>query len=129
MAHPLQRTSRAALVEMLEEGLSVSEMAQALRCTTRTIDRALVRYGLREPVVANHLKPHEIERARMLAEEGMPMSWIAEDLNRDRNSLTRQVSPSEENIAEWRRVWQEIRRNETLFALHHDFYPRERASA
>ena len=104
-------------------------MAQALRCTQRTIDRALVRYGFREPVVHDTPTPEEIERAHMLAAEGMPLSWIAEDLRRGRDCLAKRVPLDKENVAEWRRVWQEIRRSEVLFSLHHEFYPRERASA
>lgn len=125
----ITRTTRVALVKMIEEGLTLNEMAQALQVTTRSIDRALVKHGLRESKPAHLITPEELERAKLLASEGMPLTWIAEDLNRHASTIAKKLDGREKAVSEWREVWQYIRRRERLFELHHEFHPRERQTA
>lgn len=116
---------RDALVEMHSEGLSAVIIAQALGTSARTIHRWELRLNLREPHVADHLTEEEIQRIELLLDEGMPMTWIAEDLHRNPTTLYRVASGKTEHVAEWRAVWQEIRRSETLRDWHDQFFPKE----
>lgn len=124
-----RKITRVALARMLKEGLTSQEMAQALQVTQRSIDRALVGFEFREKRPAKLLTDEELERARLLATEGMPILWIAEDLARSPMTIAKKIPGREQAISEWREVWQYIRRREHLHALHDQFHPRERASA
>lgn len=71
------------------------------------------------------LEGTDYDRARMLLDEGMPASWIAEDLDCRRKSLFRSGLPSDPDAsAQWRSVWGQIRRNPVLYALHQEIGPR-----
>lgn len=73
---------------------------------------------------ARMLQGGDLARAAMLRDEGMPASWIAEDLDCRRESLFRSgVTAPPALAAEWRQVWAQIRTNPTLYALHRDLQP------
>jgi hypothetical protein len=78
---------------------------------------------------ASTLTESDIERARVLRAEGVPMSWIAEDLDCRRMTLSRAgISEDPEATAEWRSAWSKIRRSDQLYALHAEFAPPRRYS-
>lgn len=66
----------------------------------------------------------DLERAQELRAEGMPASWIAEDLDCRRESLFRSGVTADPALAsDWRKVWAKIRTNPDLLALHVQFQP------
>lgn len=71
------------------------------------------------------------ERARVVAlrTEGLPARWIAEDLGTTENTVTRTCPARPEEAAEWRTVFQQIRRDPELFALHTEIAPRRKRGA
>lgn len=70
------------------------------------------------------LEGSDLERAALLRDEGMPASWIAEDLGCRRESIFRSgIIATDEASAEWRAVWQQIRRNPVLAGMHREFQP------
>jgi IS30 family transposase len=73
----------------------------------------------------------DAERARivLLRAEGMPASWIAEDVGVcvDTIRTTSPAYPAE--VAEWRTQFQYIRRDAELFALHVELAPKRRKGA
>lgn len=76
------------------------------------------------------LTPEQLARAMRLRSEGMPASWIAEDLDKSRMTLIRAGMPTDRAaLAAWASVWTAIRRSPALLALHHEFAPPRRFSA
>jgi len=117
--------TRDALSSLLEEGLDVRQIAQALRVTRRSVDRALVRYKFRELKPINYLTEDEIARAKALFDEGMPLTWIAEDLHRSDKTLSKQLGMRPALVSQWKEVWQQIRRSEQLLELHRQIAPQK----
>ena len=70
--------------------------------------------------------PEEDARIALLVAEGMPSTWIAEDLQRPLKSLqqrsTRMPGVEAKN-AGWAEVWPTILHDPALLALHHEFAP------
>lgn len=65
----------------------------------------------------------QIQRIRQLHDEGMPSSWIAEDVGL-RPSQVRRIAGPSSGATEWRRCWALIRRDADLFALHQSLAPK-----
>lgn len=116
--------TRDVLQGAIDEGASEREIARAFGVTPRTVSRWMVSLGIREPRPVNRLTSQELERARLLSAEGMPLIWIAEDLDRAVPTLAEVVTEREKSISEWKQVWQQIRRSEILRELHSQFHPR-----
>ena len=113
------------IVEMFRDGRRVKEIAESVGITGRSVQRALVRLGARPPLDRNLANR---ERVRLLAAEGMPANWIAEDvgISASRTREHAKKAPGHaESVREWARVWQSIRRSDELTALHRQFAPRE----
>lgn len=73
---------------------------------------------------ARTLTPIEQARAAALAGEGMPASWIAEDLDVTRSAVAYAgAAMSSEDVTSWRVAWAHIRRHPPLLALHAEFAP------
>lgn len=70
-----------------------------------------------------HLEGPDLDRAATLRAEGLPASWIAEDLDCRRESIFRSGILAGEAAAQWRSVWPAIRTNPALAALHREFQP------
>ncbi|MBB4667074.1 hypothetical protein BKA24_001783 [Microbacterium marinum] len=105
-------------------------IAAAFGVSERTVARAEVEFKLREPAPHAPPLPFELEAwAQGLMAEGMPASWVAEDLdvrgNIARGIRARHMDADQraEVDAEWRSVWGDIRRNEELLELHRQFAP------
>jgi len=76
------------------------------------------------------LTPAQLERAMRLRSEGMPASWIAEDLGRPRMVLFRAGMTTDRSaLNAWASVWSAIRRSPTLLALHYELAPARHYSA
>lgn len=124
-----EKVTKTALAELLSEGLSVNDVAaiaQALRVSKRSVGRGLVRHGYREPRPAGRVIGDEMERVRILAAEGMLPTWIGEDVGRSPSRISKVLGPMPERNAEWRSVWQQIRRNPELLKLHNELRPKQK---
>ena len=63
-------------------------------------------------------------RVHTLLAEGMPSSWIAEDIGRSRDTVlpvARRRGDHAEAVREWKSVWSQIKNNAVLLALHEQF--------
>ena len=115
----------AAIGEMYAEGRTTKEIADYYGVSPRTVQRALARCGIADE--GKRAAPHAFDAAigAMMA-DGLPASWCAEDVPLHVETI-RQVARGlpgrREAVREWARVWQEIRRSETLFELHRQFAP------
>jgi hypothetical protein len=69
------------------------------------------------------LTPERIQRAQDLRDDGLPCSWIAEDINSTARMVMDVTTANEETGREWARVWSHIVRHKTLLDLHHEFAP------
>lgn len=68
----------------------------------------------------------EERRVVSLLAEGMPATWIMEDIPMSpytTKQLRRGKSWAIENAKEWQRVWASIRRDPVLLKLHWEFSP------
>lgn len=116
--------TKAALSELLAEGLSPIEIAQALGVSSRSVYRGLVRHGFREKRPPWALTEDEIARIRVLAAEQMPVVWIAEDIGRATHAVARIVGPDPERDRIWKQEWQYIRRSERMLELNDQIRPK-----
>lgn len=121
---PARQSTREAVVDLHTEGLDANQIAQALGVTRRTVDRYMVEVGLREPRPPRRLSPSEEKRVRALLSEGMPATWVAEDVRQNPTTIAKRFRSDPDNVRAWRQVWQQIRRSEVLYDLHNEFYPR-----
>lgn len=113
-----------AIAELWAEGRDHHEIAAAVGRNPQSVTRALTRLGLRDmrqPLIVDR------DRAQRLAEEGMPATWIAEDIGVSRDAALRIASAvpnHRENVLEWRRAWAGIRHRPALRELHAEITPR-----
>ena len=103
----------------------IPAIARAAGCSERQAYRITGRLGLR--AIAGPQDAH-IDWARIdaLAAEGMPATFIAEDVGVDYSVAQRraQRAPNRDQaVEEWRSVWHEIRKSAALTALHREFAP------
>lgn len=66
------------------------------------------------------------ERARLLLSEGLPATWVAEDLalrSDDIYPVSASIPDRAEHVLAWQQEWARIRRNPVLLALHREFNP------
>lgn len=70
----------------------------------------------------------EAQRARVLElrADGLPASWIAEDIGAAVGTVQRLCPSPPGEAAAWRSASQQIRRDPALFALHAEISPRGR---
>lgn len=115
------------VVKLTLEGNSAPTIASRLGITPRSVARIRVRAQIAQP----HPPPltrEQLERITTLIGEGMPSTWIAEDIGCHYHTVLRHSPQGKEATAEWMRAWQNIRRNETLYRLHREFAPRRQNS-
>ncbi|WP_323985913.1 hypothetical protein [Microbacterium plantarum] len=75
------------------------------------------------------LTEQQRERVVALRTEGLPARWIAEDLGTTENTVTNVCQARPEEVAEWRSVFQYIRRHPELFKLHTEIAPKRKRGA
>jgi predicted transcriptional regulator len=75
------------------------------------------------------LTADERSRVVVLRTEGLPARWIAEDVGTTENTVTNICHARPEEVAEWRTVFQQIRRDPELFALHTEIAPKRKRGA
>lgn len=70
----------------------------------------------------------DADRARVavLRGEGMPASWIAEDLGVHVHTVQSSTPADPAEVQAWRSDFQHIRKDPELFALHCEFAPARR---
>lgn len=118
-------TTKAVLKRMLEEKLTIDEMAAKLGVHRDSIRRGLRRHRLREvrPPRAK-VTLAEAKRIRELAAEGMPATWIAEDLHLHDKTVRGIIGRMDPFLVrEWKCVWSGIRHDDDLYHLHRQFAP------
>lgn len=126
--------TREALIALVQRNLKVPEMALELRVDPASVQRGLRQFGLAEQVYTpqRRFSPDEIDRIAALTAEGMPATWIAEDLGRSPHQvrkLATKMPGAKERAVEWRRAWPKISKNPTLLGFHEKFAPREMENA
>lgn len=85
----------------------------------RHVQRVAVERNLRAKQVGPSLE--KIERARALLEEGMIATWVAEDTGLHYTTVLaigRTIPARNQMTREWKLIWQQIRKNDLLYALH-----------
>ncbi len=105
-------------------GLSRQEIAAQLGTHADSVSRSARKFGLIEKVAPT--TEEEQARVRLLAAEGVPSTWVAEDVHRSPSTVRKWMSVvpgSRERLAEWRSVWPGILKNPTMLALHREFAP------
>lgn len=68
--------------------------------------------------------PEKIALMKKLAADGMVATWIAETVGLSAESVRKHLGTRPDVAVDWRPVWQEIRRNPVLSALHREFAPK-----
>lgn len=113
--------------QRIDGGASRRRVAEEFGVSTKTIDRAILADAPRRYSDA------EWERVRVLAAEGMPAAYIADDLDRGRGNLREEVVKrgwrQPDGVSEWSRAWLEIRKDPIMLAMHHEFFPTAGARA
>lgn len=116
------KVSRKQLKRLVEEGVPRDEWPERLCCSHRTIQRAEVRYGFREPQNIRPFTQQELSQIKRMHDEGVPVNWIAETFGRDVSRLYKRLGAR--GNGGWPSVWAQIRRNEEMLALHREFAPK-----
>jgi len=115
----------------LDRSITVGHMWDVLAarygCSARTVQRVAIGEKMWEPTFQAHtLTPQQwvtILRIRTL-NPGMPSTWVAETAGVHYSTIAHYFGPCREDVmVEWLPVWQSIRRNDVLLALHHEFAP------
>lgn len=114
----------AAIVQMTREGSTAREIAQRLKVTPRTVTRVRSAMGIANEAPAE-LTAEQIARIELLIGEGMPSTWVAEDVGCARWTVLKYMRLGREATSEWLQAWCAIRPNPTLLQLHREFAPRD----
>lgn len=123
--NPREVASKEALADLLERGLSEILIAQTLRISERSVNRAMIRHGLREKNERPPLTDEQRARILVLAAEQMPVVWIAEDVGCTSHMVSRTIGPDPERNRIWKQEWQFIRRSERMLELNDEFRPKK----
>lgn len=73
------------------------------------------------------LSKEKLDRMLVLAREGMPTNWIAEDVGLSADTVRKHVCKNPDyrrEIRGWSSVWPKIRKSSKLMGLHREFAPR-----
>lgn len=115
------------VIALTAEGYSAATIAARLGVTQRTVVRLRRRAQIAQ-AKAPELTPEQRDRIAVLIREGMPATWIAEDVGCARGTITRHALVGATSSSEWRQVWNRIRRNDALLQLHREFAPKSTAA-
>jgi DNA-binding CsgD family transcriptional regulator len=107
--------------KLLESGATRKDIARQMGMHIDTVSK------LKSAMLGRNGKPKltldQIRRMEILTEEGMPSTWVAEDLGCNRSTVTVLTPFGKHNSREWLIVWQKIRQSDELLALHRQFAP------
>jgi hypothetical protein len=121
------RQTDVELARLYNSGMTeVRHLANEVNMHPDSVTRALRRIGLRETKTPRPYSTEELERIASLTLEGVPATWIAEDIGRNPESVRTKASKMPgalERTAQWSQVWSAIRRAPTLLELHRQFAP------
>jgi hypothetical protein len=96
--------------------------------TSDTLQKRLHRRGRRSGAVSKPMGEQTLKRLAELGKEGLPATWIAEDLHPfSANAVRRRLRRLEVRSnfsAEWNPVWKQIAASERLLELHREFAPK-----
>lgn len=120
---PTREDRDEQVVALTAEGYSAAAIAAGLGVTQRTVVRIRSRAQIAQ-AKAPELTPEQRNRILTLIKEGMPATWIAEDIGCARGTITRHALVGHTSSNEWRQVWARIRRNDALLQLHREFAPK-----
>jgi IS30 family transposase len=121
--------TKARLQELMDENLDREQMAAVLKVHPDSIRRAMRRHELVEIKPHNVITPAQRRRIMQLGAEGMISTWIAEDVGLSKHTVKKVLGPRPEAARAWQQMWQGIRRDETLYALHCSLNPRGEVNA
>lgn len=113
---------QARVKELTEAGFSTRQIAEALQISTRAVTRNRARAACSRKVPPP-LSPEARQWVREARADGMPSTWVAETVGCNVSSVGKTAPLGAELAREWRQIWQQIRRNPVLLALHHEFAP------
>lgn len=119
-----EKVTKTALADLLAEGLSQIEIAQALGVSERSVNRGMLRHGFRAKRVWHQPTEAEKERMLQLAAEQMPLTWIAEDVGFCTSLVAKIIGPDPERDRIWKQEWQYIRRNQRMLELNDEIRPK-----
>lgn len=117
-----KKIDEATLAELAAQGLPRAEIASRMSIHVDSVSRTLMRIGMARSR-NNKISAEQYERMRILVAEGMPATWIAEDIGCDRSTVTSAYPFGKEAKAEWARAWSRIRNSSALLELHKEFAP------
>lgn len=126
---PLSVT-REELRECQQLGLTQEQAAKRLNLAHgRYVGRRERQLGIPRPTreFRTRLEGEVRERAQALLSDGQPAPWVSETFNAaadDMRELAKQRPDHDAHIAQWQRVWAQIRRNPALLDLHRQFAPK-----
>lgn len=106
------------------------EIAEIMGVKVQTVMSYEIRYGVRRGKKFRAATPADIARLVALHEEGMPLTWICEDIrisvDTGRKLLLKHHQDGRKKIGqhpEWAIAWRYIRRSSILLDLHREFAP------
>lgn len=107
-------------------GMTRKQVAEKFGVNIKTVDRA---FSESSKPANKPYSQQELQRVYVLAEEGMPMTFIAEDIGRNSVHLRDRFDVSahrpKDAVIEWKRTWSAIRSNPVLLELHREFHPKK----
>jgi hypothetical protein len=119
----IDRDEWVALYERADHDTAL--VGERVGLSSRQVERWLRHHGITEPQVRRFCSPEQAERIRVLAAEGMPYTWIGEDVDLDRDVVARVAKGCRPDDAptQWRQVWGWVKHDHNRLALHDDFAP------
>lgn len=125
---PPPRITDEAIKKLVASDTPIEEIAALYKVSERTVVRAMRHAGIPPTVRSLPFTDAELDRAWVLLEEGMPLTWVAEDLHRGEQHLRERLSSDVGHKLKtgegWHQVWSGIRNDPTLLALHREFAPK-----
>lgn len=125
--------TRSLHAELRTLGCDTAEIARRTGLKLHSVKRAEHRHGYRGAQAPTPTPRPKINRQRrlraiQLIDEGMPSNWVAEDVAIHPGTIRRLARKRPNNAharAEWSSVWQSIRQNPELYALHSELRPKK----
>ena len=125
---PPPRITDEAIRRLVASKTPVEGIAALYKVSKRTVYRAMEHANVPPTVRRVPFTDAELDRAWVLLEEGMPLTWIAEDLHRGEQHLRERLSSDVGHKLKtgegWSQVWSGIRNDPALLALHREFAPK-----
>lgn len=106
----------------VEEGLSSPQIEALTGVNSRKVLRIIASAGIPTRRMSSRLTPEQRARAQQLLDDGLPGTWVAEDIGVKTHHIYSNW-PRSKGGKDWASVWHSIRNNETLLTLHEEFAP------